>query len=382
MIGSGRRGGRPLMAMFAILAAWVGVRASFWEIPFALPPSGGLFAKARTDALEEAPRSDPDGVSQADTFQQLHAELAGARGDAVASGSAVQGSEGGVSLAIVAHTPAAAQLARSNLSANHQLLYAAAFGLVPPYDRLAMISPEQRRGWIKASVPPSPHPRSRSAQVDRWSADAWLLVRQGGAGPRLASVNPASYGSDQIGAVARYSLVPGSALQPTAYARASKALVPGGESEAAAGVSIGLARNVPLRVHGELRVTNRPGGTQVRPAAYVVTGLPRRQVGPVLEAEGYLQAGYVGGDYATGFVDGRAIVEAPVIRSEREQVAIGGGAWGGAQRGATRLDLGPTASATLTTGRTTLRGSVDYRLRVAGDAVPGDGLAVTLAASF
>ena len=79
------------MAMFAILAAWVGVRASFWEIPFALPPSGGLFAKARTDALEEAPGSDPDGVSQADTFQQLHAELVGARGDAVASGSAVQG---------------------------------------------------------------------------------------------------------------------------------------------------------------------------------------------------------------------------------------------------------------------------------------------------
>ena len=65
-----------------------------------------------------------------------------------------------------------------------------------------------------------------------------------------------------------------------------------------------------------------------------------------------------------------------------QQGGGGGGAWGGAQRGATRLDLGPTASATLTTGRTTLRGSVDYRLRVAGDAVPGDGLAVTLAASF
>ena len=90
----------------------------------------------------------------------------------------------------------------------------------------------------------------------------------------------------------------------------------------------------------------------------------------------------MGGDYATGFVDGRVTLQAPVIRSERGQVAIGGGAWGGAQRGATRLDLGPTASATLTTGRTTLRGSVDYRLRVAGDAVPGDGLAVTLAASF
>lgn len=389
MIGPSRRGGRPLMAMFAILTAWIGVRASLWELPFALPPPGGLFADVQTDTgvrTRRFPIADSgragsfDGV-EANALQQLHDDLVAVQRGAVLPGGAGQGGVTGGSRAVLPDR-AAGQLARSNLSANHQLLYAAAFAFAPTYDRPFEAAPEDRDAQRWDIVLASPKPRSGASRADRWAADAWLLVRQGGAGPLLATGDPASYGSDQIGAVLRYSPAPKSALQPQAYARASKALVPGGESEAAAGASIGLARSFPLRVHGELRVTDRPDGTEVRPAAFVVTGLPRRKVGLMIEAEGYLQGGYVGGDYATGFVDGRAIVEAPVIRSERGQVAIGGGAWGGAQRGAARLDLGPTASVTLATGSTTLRGSVDYRLRVAGDAVPGDGLAVTLAASF
>lgn len=383
MTTQGRRGGRPLIALFAILAVWVGVRAIFWELPFALPAPSGLFTKARTDGMGEASGTafaNGEGALQVAAVRRLRPKMTAAHWDAVRAEGAGPGGGGRASLAILAHPAAAAQLARSNLSASHQLLYAAAFAFAPSYDRLSQA--EQRGSgdqsaplpWSQASAPPS--------SPARWSADAWLLVRQGGSGPVLASVGPASYGGNQLGAVVRYSLAPRSSLQPQAYARASKGLMPGGESEAAAGVSIGLARSFPLRVHGELRVTDRPGGTEVRPAAFVVTGLPRRKVGPMIEAEGYLQAGYVGGDYETGFVDGRAIVEAPVIRSERGQVALGGGVWGGAQRGAARLDLGPTASATLATGRATVRGSVDYRLRVAGDAVPGDGLAVTLAASF
>ncbi|GAB5348144.1 hypothetical protein [Alteriqipengyuania sp. 357] len=175
---------------------------------------------------------------------------------------------------------------------------------------------------------------------------------------------------------------PQSPLGPSAYARASKALVRNGETEGAAGLSVSLARAFPLRAHGEVRVTHRPGGTEVRPAAFVVTGLPRREVVPGVEADGYLQAGYVGGDFETGFVDGKATLEAPVLKSASGRVTVGGGAWGGAQRDASRLDIGPTAGVRLSTGRANLRASVDYRFRVAGDAVPGDGVALTLAASF
>ena len=81
----------------------------------------------------------------------------------------------------------------------------------------------------------------------RWSADAWLLVREGDQGTRLAGVDPASYGADQVGAVLRYALAPDSLFDPQAYGRASKALVRDGEAEVAGGLSVRLARRVPVR---------------------------------------------------------------------------------------------------------------------------------------
>jgi len=74
--------------------------------------------------------------------------------------------------------------------------------------------------------------------------------------------------------------------------------------------------------------------------------------------------------------------EAPLLRSGKARVAVGGGVWGGAQRGASRVDAGPTATLVLSSGRANLRASLDYRFRVAGDARPGDGPALTLSASF
>lgn len=229
-------------------------------------------------------------------------------------------------------------------------------------------------------------PVAETARLDRWSADAWLLVREGSNRQGLSSVNPAALGADQVGAVVRYTLAPESYLQPQAYVRASKALVANGEVEGAAGVSLAPSRNLPLRLHAELRVTERAGragrAVEARPAVYVTTGLSRRELGPDIEGEAYLQAGYVGGDFETGFVDGKATLEAPLLKRDKGRVAVGAGAWGGAQRDASRFDIGPTASVALATGKASLHASIDYRFRVAGDAVPDDGLAVTLTASF
>ncbi|MBB3033492.1 hypothetical protein [Alteriqipengyuania lutimaris] len=248
---------------------------------------------------------------------------------------------------------------------------------------------QARRLSIAGSRPARPgarEPGANTAPRDRWAADAWLLVREGSNRQAFASVNPAALGANQVGIVVRYALAPATPLDPHAYVRVSKALVADGEGEAAAGVSIAPLRKVPLRIHGELRVTDRAGlggaATEVRPAAFVTTGLARQKLMPGVEGEAYLQAGYVGGDFATGFVDGKATLETPLIKREAGRVAVGAGAWGGAQRDASRFDIGPTASVSLATGRVSLRGSIDYRFRVAGDAVPGDGLAVTLAASF
>lgn len=404
MTARARITGRPLVAVMAVLSGWVAIRATTWEPPFTLPEPDGLFAQTSTvepffdaatiERFSQAARSAGKAPARAEKIAMPRAPFAH---------FAPIGWGGASAPAIALVRPAAfGQLERSRRSSSHQLLYAAAFSYLPPFDSLAGYTaangtaskPGRRKdilalGWQlpgQAAVPAGRSGAQDSAAASaraRWSADAWLFARGGGSGrARLAGINPATYGDNQVGAVVRYALAPRSSLQPMVYGRAGKALVSGGEAEVAGGVSIGLSGRLPFRVHGEVRVTDRPGATEVRPAAFVVTGLPRREIAPGVEADSYLQAGYVGGNFETAFADGKATIEASVVRADSARLSLGGGVWGGAQRDAVRLDIGPTASVVLSTGDAAFRASADYRIRVAGDANPGDGPAATIAASF
>ncbi|MEP7223149.1 MAG: hypothetical protein ABI673_10855 [Novosphingobium sp.] len=56
---------------------------------------------------------------------------------------------------------------------------------------------------------------------------------------------------------------------------------------------------------------------------------------------------------------------------------------GGAQRGASRVDVGPSAGIVLRLGdAAAARLAMDWRFRVAGHAAPASGPAVTLSAGF
>lgn len=91
--------------------------------------------------------------------------------------------------------------------------------------------------------------------------------------------------------------------------------------------------------------------------------------------DGYFQAGVVDFNDPDWFVDGQAAVTRPVWRN----LSAGLGVWGAAQPGLNRIDVGPRASLRLGRG---MRAHVDYRLNVAGNARPGSGTVVTLAADF
>ena len=98
--------------------------------------------------------------------------------------------------------------------------------------------------------------------------------------------------------------------------------------------------------------------------------------------ETYVQAGWVGGREATVFVDGQARVDKAVATLGTAELRIGAGTWGGAQKGASRLDLGPALRLDLPIGAINTRLGVDYRVRVAGSAAPGTGIGVTFSAGF
>ena len=246
-------------------------------------------------------------------------------------------------------------------------------------DRVPLSRPSEPAG-VEASVPT--HGPARPDP--RWSADAWLLLRRGDGGVSPAGgLAPPSYGASQTGAVARYRLAPQSAHRPALHLRASAALNGTQEREAAFGASARPIAGFPVTLAVEARVNRQPGGTHVRPAAFAYTELPPSELPLGMRAEFYGQAGYVGGNFASAFVDGQLRLDRRFMRLGRGEMRIGGGVWGGAQRDAARLDVGPTAMFGLPLGGSAgARLSVDWRFRVAGDAAPDSGPAMTLSAGF
>lgn len=214
----------------------------------------------------------------------------------------------------------------------------------------------------------------------RLSVDSWMFLRQDSAS--VPTGIGGSYGGSQSGFVARYDLAPGSRFQPRAYLRASRALAGLQDSEIAAGLSVRPLANVPVSVSGEMRFYRTPSGEEFRPAVYAVTHFPPQSLPWGMQGETYFQGGYVGGQYATPFIDGQLRVDREFIRMGRFALRGGGGAWGGAQKGAERFDIGPALSLHFGDGRFNSRLSLDYRFRVAGDAAPGSGAALTLSAGF
>lgn len=214
-----------------------------------------------------------------------------------------------------------------------------------------------------------------------WSGDAWLLLRNDSRAP-LVSGRPA-YGRSQAGAVLRYRLESSSSHRPTAYARVTQALVGAGETEVAAGFAARVLPRIPVSVSAELRSYDSAAGTEIRPAVLAVTELPPAQLGLGLRGEAYVQAGYVGGRFATAFVDGQARIDKHAMQfGDHADLRIAGAFSGGAQEGAERIDLGPGATVSFRLGEVHSRLVLDYRFRVAGDAKPGSGPALTLSAGF
>ena len=216
----------------------------------------------------------------------------------------------------------------------------------------------------------------------RWSMDSWLLIRTGG-GAVAQAPGAASYGGSQAGAVLRFR-PGGAAADSYGYLRTSAAIkAPGGDRELALGIGMRPRRALPLRVLAEARLQDSGfGPARVRPVVSVVTELPWKALPAGLRGEAYAQAGYASGRDATVFFDAQAVIDRAVIQGAPE-VRVGAGLWAGGQKGAARIDVGPRVSIPLHLGGpAAARIAVDWRFRVAGNASPPSGPALTIATSF
>lgn len=365
---SGR--GQPILFLGLLLASWVLLRIVTWQTPW-IPLNEAREAVRMTATVST---SLPEGASgrladPVDSSQRLpsieRAPITSPEWTAMLQdGSDDDASEYEKHFVPGAH------------ASGHNLLWLSAMaGLPMPREVSALLQRERSDRATNNSQPMLPG-QQRSER--RWHADAWLLLRQG-ATPDVALVDrPSSYGGSQAGAVVSFRLDPGSHREPQVYARVTKALVRDGESELASGLGFRPLRFFPIKAHAELRATRRGDDTEIRPAAFVAGGVDDAPLPLGLAASGYAQAGVVGGRFGTAFADGALRVG----RSGERQVDVALGAWGGAQRGSARLDIGPSLQLNLLLGGAPTTLSADYRMRVAGDAQPGSGAALTIISGF
>ena len=219
-------------------------------------------------------------------------------------------------------------------------------------------------------------------QISRWRADGWLVLREGSSKLAEGGRLPASYGGSQAGVALAYRLAPASHYAPAAYFRTNRSFGSHGETDSALGLRIRPLQGVSIDVQVEARLTQRRDSTEIRPAALVAGGFEDAKLPMDLKARGYGQAGYVGGDFATAFADGALVAERETVTLGAGTLSIGAGAWGGAQKGASRVDVGPTVAVKFMAGEGPVRLEAGYRLRVAGNAAPENSGVLTLSTGF
>jgi hypothetical protein len=223
-----------------------------------------------------------------------------------------------------------------------------------------------------------PGPPQAGRQSSRWSGAAWMLWRPEGAEVALAPAG--RLGGAQAGLRVDYALRPGSPLRPALYGRVSGALGEPVAAEAAMGVALRPA-GLPVALAIERRAALSHGGRNDF-ALIIAGGLYRRPLTRHLRIDGYGQAGMVGLTRPDAFVDGRLTVETVAGHQGSGEIAIGAGLWGGAQPGLARLDIGPQVTVRLPLGSSHVRLGLEWRQRIAGEARPASGPAISAGLDF
>lgn len=212
-----------------------------------------------------------------------------------------------------------------------------------------------------------------AARPGRWSGEGWLFVRDEG-GTNLAPGG--TLGGSQAGLRLSYRLNGDPGRPLSLSGRLYLPIERPAGAEAAIGLDWKPAAALPVHVLVERRQrTGREGRADFGVTLY--GGAERRLLRGRVRIEAYGQAGIVGIEERDLFADGAARASIAI-----GPVEAGAGAWGGAQPGVSRLDVGPQATIRIPLGRATIRASAEYRFRIAGDAAPSSGPALTVAAGF
>jgi len=239
-----------------------------------------------------------------------------------------------------------------------------------PMSRLASVSMPPR---VSVPVQVVPDAQPLNARLDRLQLSSWALLRsqQTGIAGSRSLASGGQLGASQAGARLVYNLNRQLALS----ARVSSEVGRRG-GEVAAGIRLHPLVHIPVWLTAERRQRiGRFGGGRNDFAVFAEGGLYQQSLPWRLRLDSYLQGGVVGVKTRDLFIDGALAVTRPVYKN----FSFGFGVWGGAQPGLSRLDAGPRVTMQV---KRNLKVHADWRQKLAGNARPGSGPALTLSGDF
>jgi hypothetical protein len=257
------------------------------------------------------------------------------------------------------------------------------------YAELAKGNRRAAVGLFDMALAAGPDPRDAQWKAERkhltrrWSGEVFSLLRDPGT---PGTVGPAALpvlGGGQSGASIGYKFNPLARRPISLTARLNSATGGGnGADPASTQAAVGLRWQMVPAMSINIERLIAIGADARNDWQLRVAGGGNGQSGR-WRWTGYGEAGVItGGD---AFAGAQGFGGLRVLRLKGSDIVAGAGAWGSYQTGtpdASALDLGPSIATSLPLGRWSLAMSADYRFRVAGNALPGSGPALTIATQF
>jgi hypothetical protein len=369
---------RPSLRFLAlVMVGWAGMRAATLDSL----PGGEMFRIGRSEAkpspppivATQFPPIEPIADFEAAPLPPVAAVGAGAAGGA-AQNAAVWPQPIRIPVYYPAPAPAAAVSVPSQFASFSPVAAPQFYSPIPALDEwpLARIASAPMSGRRSTVILPAQSIPEAFKKIDRLQLTAWALVRS-----RQAVLGPTSLasggtlGGSQAGARLTYQFT----RQIAASLRSTSDIGRRG-GEVAAGIRLQPLVSLPVWLTAERRQQlGRLGSGRNAFALFVEGGLYQRPMPWNFALDAYFQGGVVGLNRRDRFVDAAVTLTRPVYR----QFSAGLGLWGGAQPGVYRVDAGPRVTMKV---RDNMRVHFDWRQRLAGNAQPGSGPAITLAGDF
>lgn len=260
--------------------------------------------------------------------------------------------------------------------------------------RLAQLEPvAQAQTQVEAQAQPIPSPLqpdtsamplppnlAAQRRFPDLSVSAWAIVRPAGSVPNLATNG--QLGASQAGVRIQQPFIRRDQRTLIAFnLRVSAPLDQRLGREAGLGLGVRPIKQVPMELILERRVALDRGGRNAL-AVIAAGGFDDKPLVRKVIMSGYVQTGTVGFAQNDGFIDGALRAERALLDHGNGSLRLGAGLWGAAQPDVARIDAGPILAVKQRLGAANLRISAEYRWRLAGQARPASGPALSIGTDF